>query len=247
MLYLDDRLDTLDMERHLVKLGAKVERRPLQAGADAVIIQEDRSCGIQFKSVGDMLSASITGTSSQPFGRLYQQLRDLESAWGLAILLIIGHPKPSADGFLISEGRVSGWTYIAYEALKVSIAQRGVVVQEVGGIASAAYAIMAWHEGLGKEPGDARRTVKKVKAFSFGGKIHPAIVVLSAFPSINVSTSKELLKQFGTLKAVINADYDELIMAHDIGPSRARAIITVSEMLYKEEGHDATNASSRDS
>lgn len=245
MLYLDDRLDTIDMEKHLVKLGVKVERRPLQAGADAVIIQDDRSGGIQFKTVGDMLSSAITGTSSQPFGRLYQQLRDLEAAWGLAILLIIGHPKPSADGFLISQGRRSGWTYLAYEALKVSIAQRGVVVQEVGGIESTAYAIKAWHEGLGKEPEDARRTVKKVKAFSYGGPVHPAIVVLSAFPSINVSTSRELLKQFGTLKAVINAEEDELLMAHDVGPSRARSIITVSERLYKEEDHDATSAPNR--
>ncbi|MBS3090635.1 hypothetical protein J4433_02605 [Candidatus Pacearchaeota archaeon] len=82
-----------------------------------------------------------------------------------------------------------------------------------------------------KEGGGISMKFKR-KATSISGQQR---MILEGFPGIGPATSKELLKKFGTIKAVINAELAELEKIKKLG-RKARIIKEISEKKYQQEG-----------
>jgi len=56
---------------------------------------------------------------------------------------------------------------------------------------------------------------------------------LAAFPNIGLKSARLLLEHFGSLKAIIDADTDDLASVHGIGEKTARAIWDLARRPYR--------------
>ncbi len=57
--------------------------------------------------------------------------------------------------------------------------------------------------------------------------------VLAAFPNVGIRSARLLLEHFGSLKAIIDADADELASVHGIGEKTAQKIWDLARRPYR--------------
>jgi Fanconi anemia group M protein len=58
------------------------------------------------------------------------------------------------------------------------------------------------------------------------------VYVVSSLPGIGAKTANNLLKHFGSVRAVMNASKEELMEVDGVGPKRAEEIHDVLTMAY---------------
>jgi Fanconi anemia group M protein len=175
----------------LVHLGADVEMKHLNL-ADYIISQD---IAIERKTINDFVSSVINK-------RLQSQLIDLKKNFKSPLLLIekednhdiykpSGHPS-------IHENAIRG--------MLLSIANFGVPFILTEGCEDTAQYLMLLAKRQLK-PEQAISLSFKRKAFSLKNQQQ---IILESFPGIGPSTAKSLLKEFKTIKNIVNASEEEL-------------------------------------
>jgi len=62
--------------------------------------------------------------------------------------------------------------------------------------------------------------------------------VLASVPGVGIETARKLLKHFGSLRAVFNAEPDQLVEVKGIGEKLGKFIAEFSKMKYEEGGNE---------
>lgn len=86
---------------------------------------------------------------------------------------------------------------------------------------------------LDKEKGDSSRPVSKPRKDASMNEIVENI--LAQIPGISIKKAQLLLKSFGNIKSIINADEKSLNKVRDIGSNAAKNIKMVFEYIWEEE------------
>lgn len=205
----DDR-ENRTITEELIKLGADVKVKRLHVG-DFVCSQ--RVC-VECKKAKDFVE-SITD------GRLLSQAKSMKDNFERPIVVIEG----GEDIFSISNVHPN------------SI--RGGLCSVILG-----YGIPVVNSKNARETAELLLAIARREQIKRGGnfKIHnskkPAELcsaqeyVISALPGIGTLTAKELLKKFGSVKAVFNASEDELKEVKNIGMKKSKEVRRIIEERY---------------
>lgn len=167
--------------------------------------------------------ANRTATSSSIIDRrLFTQVKKLKGAYELVLFLVEGPTLYEASN--VHPNAIRG-------ALSYLVVLEGIsLLRTENAEDSAAYmATMARHEqeGLGYEisPHRARRSALP--------KLQKRYVV-EDLPGIGPKMADALLREFGTLRALFNAEKGELRRVYGIGPKRAESIHALLTAHYDE-------------
>ena len=217
-ILLDHRERSSGIKKELIKQGIEVIEKQLSY-ADFIIKTKDLNnniltVGIEKKTINDFLNSIIDK-------RLINQVINLKKNFDIPLLVIEGteniyelrnfHPN-SIRGMLASIA-IDFQTPILYTRnihdtanLLAIIAKR---LEKPRSLASL----------LKKRKS---QTVKQRQEF-----------LIETLPGIGPQTSKNLLKNFGTIKSLVNANEEELMQVKKIGKTKARQIKKVLEEKYE--------------
>lgn len=211
-IFADHREKTSGVVKELIDLGAIVSLEALN-NADYICSSK---VGIELKTIPDFVQSIIDG-------RLLQQIKEMKRNFERPLIIV--------------------------EGVEDIYAQRNVHPNAIRGM----LATIAVSYGIPiintKNPKDSaaliyliakREQEKSENNFSPHADRKPMTLkeqqeyVISAFPNIGSSLAKELLKQFKSVKNIVNADIDELKKIEKIGEKIAKGIKDVSESEYTE-------------
>ena len=165
-----------------------------------------KKVGIERKAVGDFVSSLSE--------RLIKQLYNMLDYYDFPILLLEGSWK-MLEGQLVTNRGIELWGWSLVWNFIRTWQHRGITIE------------MTANEG---------HTVKRLnelfvyyqKPSHTGGVTHRIVgdKRLLAFPEgVGIKTAEKILTKMGSLKAVANASYEQLIMCEDVGRKRAETIV----------------------
>ncbi|HID18975.1 TPA: DEAD/DEAH box helicase [Candidatus Bathyarchaeota archaeon] len=206
---VDYREGASQVVRELLKLGVRVELRSLKI-ADYVVSQE---LAVERKRVEDFAQSLVDG-------RLFDQARNLVSAYPKSLLLI--------EGEEIASG-------VQPQAL-------------LGALLSLLYDFrlpVVWV----RSPAEAARVILLLaRREQVRGKTYPAVregkpptlreiqeYIVAGLPGVELTLARRLLKEFGSVEAVFKADGKALERVKGVGEKLAEKIRGVIEARYSEE------------
>lgn len=199
--------------RELSSRGADVELRPLSAG--------DYLCSsrvaVEVKSVGDFVDSIVDR-------RLLQQANRLKAYYERPVILIEGEEDVYS---------VRGVHPNAIQGMLASIAvDLGIPVLKTRDFRETAGLLLAMsRREQGRKNGEIQLHAQKPATLK-----EQQEYLVSAFPGIESVTAKSLLRNFGTVSGIVNADEDALRKASLIGPKKAAEIKKVVDSEYNAEG-----------
>ncbi|MBI5388968.1 DEAD/DEAH box helicase [Candidatus Woesearchaeota archaeon] len=211
-IFVDYREKGSGVIKELIELGADVRMEQLEI-ADYVC---SGRCGIEYKTVHDFVDSLIDG-------RLLNQVKDLKHRFDRPFIIVEGieniyavrkvHPNAIA-GLLatiaVSFGIPLMFTRTTKESANLILAT-AKREQEEGGLDFNPH-------GSKKPP-----TLKEQQEY-----------IVSALPNIGPVLAKQLLKDFSTVKNIINADVEQLKLVEGIGEKLAARIKEVVEKDYEK-------------
>jgi ERCC4-type nuclease len=139
MLTLDTR-EPFDIVAavHLVVPSTHIEERALKTGDVAITDRCGCTVGIERKAVNDLLSSISSGRLSKQAARLKQE-------FDYPVLVIQGQMLIGANGYAITDNRVSGFNYHAVQMLLWSLQTQGIFVLYAAGRDEFAAIVRALH------------------------------------------------------------------------------------------------------
>ncbi len=207
-IIMDNRERVPEIIDGLEAMGLSVDVKTLPVG-DYVI--SDRIC-IERKTVSDFESSVISG-------RLFDQLERLGEAYESPILVLEGNQKDFRLGRNVINGTVVS-VYVDY----------GVLVIFSSGPENTAelIAIIAKREqnGVKREP-SMKGSVRAYSNEQFQE------FIIGNLPGVGAKLAKSLLKHFGSVRAIANAEIDELMEVEKIGKKKAESIHKTINHIYK--------------
>ena len=204
-LYADTREKGSRLIKELVDLGFNIELTRLSCG-DFVL---SSSVGVEFKTVQDFVDSIVDG-------RLLSQLKELKTNFLKPLLIIEGEE----DLFSVRNVNAS--------------AIRGMIATII-----VDYAIPLFQTKNAKETSLLFNTICKREQEEKGSNTYsmhsskPSDIVtqreyvVGAFPGVGPNLAKDLLKKFGSIKAIVNASEDELREVSNLGEKKAKDILKV--------------------
>jgi len=194
----------------LYRLKAQLDVRTLEV-ADYVV--SDR-VGLEFKTSKDFEASIIDG-------RLFKQCEELVDNFDNPVIIV--------QGDCLFHGRVHP------NAVRGAIASittdYGIPIINVDSPAEAAQLIIAYAR---REQSELSRQVKyNACRKSFTDQQFQESII-AAFPKIGAKLAQELLKHFGSVKAVINASLEELREVPGIAAGKATIIHCLVNLEYKD-------------
>ncbi len=211
-IVVDHRESGSGVLRGLSDLGADVELKAVAAD----YILSDR-VGVEFKTAEDFVNSIVDG-------RLLGQLKEMAEEFEKPLIVVEGEQDIySVRG--VHPNAVRG-------ALATIAVSYGIPVLQTKNPRETAALLFAiakreQEEGASREfSGHTKKplTLKEQQEY-----------VVSALPNVGASLAKELLKQFGTIKSIVNANDEELKKVDGIGDKKAARIKEVFESEHKKD------------
>ncbi len=212
-IYVDNREKGNDIPKRLIDLGADVKLKTLES-ADYIVSSRT---GIEYKTVEDFITSLVDG-------RILPQILNLVKNFERPLLIVEGKDNiygvrnihPNAIRGLIASITVDFRVPIVYTTDQndtaetiLTIAKREQELQKKD---------VPLH--LSKKP----LTEKEQKEY-----------LISSLPKVGPNLAKELLKKFGSVKKVINANEKELESIDKIGKIKAKKIKNIIDKNYNSE------------
>tara|TARA_Y100000310_G_scaffold89923_1_gene87094 strand:+ start:54576 stop:56780 length:2205 start_codon:yes stop_codon:yes gene_type:complete len=194
--------------KELIDLGVSVKTSQLET-ADYIV---SGKVGVELKKIPDFVSSIIDG-------RLLEQVRDLRNNFEKAVLIIEGEQDIYAIR-KVHANAIRGMLSTIVLNFHVPILYTKNPMDT-----AAMLAVMAKREQH-KEGGFAYHPIKPKTVQQ------QLEFIISSFPSIGVNTARILLKNFGTIEAVLNASESELEALKGIGQKTAERIKKIIKENY---------------
>ena len=208
-----DHREKGSIARELSDRGAEIELRPLSSG--------DYLCSsrtaVEVKSVGDFVSSIVDG-------RMLRQASRLKTNYERPVILIEGEEDIySVRG--VHPNAIQGML----AALAVDIGIPVIKTRDSTETAGLLLAIARREQR--KESGEIQLHNQKPATLK-----EQQEYLVSAFPGIESVTARSLLRNFGTVTGIVNADEDALRKVALIGPKKAVEIKKVVDSEYNADG-----------
>lgn len=196
--------------KELIDMDVLIETRQLEVG-DFLI--SDRVC-IERKAVPDFLESIIDG-------RLFSQLKSLSDNFSRPVLVIEGENLYSTRN--IHQNAIKGALNSITIDFRIPIIWTKSIQETAEVIA-----------GLAKrEQLDLSRSVHHKGVKHAMSEKEEQEVLVSGFPTINLTLAKRLLSKFKTIKRIINASEESLQKVEGIGEEKAKRIKKLVEREYE--------------
>lgn len=211
IIHVDHREVTGGLPVLLEDLGVQIEVQQLEMG-DYVLSSR---AVVERKSAADFASSIIDR-------RLFTQVEELKAAYERVIFLVEGSTLYEASN--VHPNAIRG-------GLSYLIILEGIsLLRTENAEDSAAYlATMARHEQKGLEYEVSHHRARR----SASPRLQKRYLV-EDLPGIGPKMADALLTEFGTLRALFNADEEELRRVYGIGPKRAARICVLLTASYAE-------------
>ena len=207
---IDDRETSSRVAEHLHELGASITLERLEFGDYAI---GDRIL-VERKTVQDFMDTLIERD-------LFGQIRAMADAVPRPILIIEG------------EDDLYSVRNIHANAIRGTLAaitvDMGVTLLRTKNADDTAEMLYVLAQREGSERGERKVHPKK----SYRSIREEQEYVLAAFPNVGIRSARLLLEHFGSLKAIIDADADELASVHGIGEKTAQKIWDLARRPYR--------------
>ena len=207
---MDERERNGELREGLESRGVEIQQKTIEIG-DYVI--SDRIC-VERKTVSDFESSLMSG-------RLLDQVRRMKETYQMPIIIVEGNK----NDFRLGRNVIIGALVSLYVDNGIEVILSDDALDTASIIAS-----IAKHEQLqeNREP-----TLK-------GGRrahttAHFQEFVVGNLPGIGPKLARSLLKHFGSIKSIANADVKELMKVEKIGKKKAGAIHMIVNELYKND------------
>lgn len=209
-VYVDFREKASRVIKSLIDMGADVECKKLEC-ADYILSER---CGIELKTVEDFVNSIIDG-------RLLDQIKNLANNFRRPLVIVEG----SDDLFSvrnIHENAIRGMiaTITVSYGIPIIFSRSPVETAEYINVIA------------------CREQDLNGKDFSMHANRKPMTekeqqeYIISSFPNIGLSTARDLLKKFGSIKKIINAKESSLQKVPKVGKKRAEGMKKIIEREY---------------
>lgn len=168
--------------------GAPVMCAELEQGDVHVVCDDGALLVIERKAPEDLLQ-------SIKDARLFAQLSKLKKVSPWAYVLITGQLERGQDGNVVTESRVTGWSWNAVMGALLTMQECGVFIQQCAGDFDFENAVVRLANRDRKEV----MLVPPVRLARIAG---PAVMFLAALPNIGVEKAEMLLEQSGRRPAI---------------------------------------------
>lgn len=210
-MLLIDRREPEKLKKMLLDLGEESE---LAYGDYMWFSAQDLSVVVERKAIGDLLSSLSSG-------RLYSQFQNI-ATFDIPILLVEGIYSPSENGFIRLPSTELRFRYEAVENLLLDAQMRGIILARTPSLEASARLIRGYYKYLTSS--NHRFQVRKLRYFSYTGKVTPQIRLVCALPGVDYVLGQRLLDYFGTPIGVFTATPSELADVEGIGRKKAEVI-----------------------
>jgi ERCC4-type nuclease len=212
MIIVDNRESRSIVPKQLEKFGMEIQFADLPVGD---YLLSDTLC-VERKEINDYVS-SLTS------GHLHTQLYDLSTNFEISYLIVEG---------IISEAlmyrKIKREAYIsslAGASLKRSPEGKRGIVQTIN--LETAFDTALFLKSLKENLGDSELHIPKISRTKQSAD-DQLVFIVSSLPGIGEIRAKKLLKHFGDLRSLVNADVDQIASIRGIGAKIAREI----QMLF---------------
>jgi len=205
LILADHREKNALVPSELIKRGFEIEFKQLPVG-DYIV----NDIAIERKTIADLKTSVINK-------RIMRQLSEIKQ-FKKQILIIEGFTEENYRSGILHENALRGFL------LSVAINYQVPIIYTVNAEDSAKYIALLAKKSANKDV--ALRASKQNLSES-----ERAIFILEGFPGIGPSTAKKLLKEFRTLKSIIDAPVDKLTSL--IG-KKAESIIQLRDLVYRD-------------
>ena len=207
---VDDRETASKVAERLHELGASITLERLESGDYAI---GDRIL-VERKTVQDFMNTLVERD-------LFGQIGAMADAVPRPILIIEGEEDLCAVRN-IHPNAIRG----TLAAITVDMGVALIRTRDAGDTAEMLY-VLAQREG--SERGERKVHPKK----SYRSVREEQEYALAAFPNVGLKSARLLLEHFGSLKAIVDAEPEELASVHGIGEKTARAIWDLARRPYR--------------
>jgi len=206
-------------------LGKEFSVAPKPLAADYIWDAHGKVLAAEVKwSVSDLLSSlHTTGEAGGP--RLAVEVRKLMAFADVPLLVVPAIRRREADGKVFLPGvpgGVSGWDYNSVKGILADLALYGCIVDEWEG--DIACRLVQWYNAT-REPGhEWIRQRGRPEFISLDPLYSEAIWLLCSVSGIGPVTAEALLKEFGSVTAIINSQPEAWKKVKGVGPRTADAL-----------------------
>jgi ERCC4-type nuclease len=199
-----DSREPRNVEEHLARLGAAVERRTISP-ADFVLSSD---CAVERKTVSDFMASLFSG-------RLFEQATALKGAYSKPLVIV--------EGDIEMELRKRQSPRPFWGAMVKLQAEMGIPVVTTPTPAHSADALYVMAKRLQKDEGSNNRFVAQNKPRSMSPEDWRLFIVAS-LPYIGDELAARLLAHFKSVRKIFLASEDELEEVEGIGKAKAKRI-----------------------
>ena len=214
LIYADHREQASSVTKTLIDMGAMVKVKQLEVGD--FIISDD--IAIERKTVEDFLSSMLDG-------RLMNQLIKMKENYASPLVLVEGNQEDLFVMRNIHRNAIIGMLTSIAINYKVPV----LFTKDANETADFIF-VTAKREQLGSDK-DIRLRVGR-KGFTLNEQQR---FVVESLPMVGPTMAKALLKNFKSIKAIVDASEDELQEVEKMGPKKAKQILNVFRAKYEEE------------
>ncbi len=162
--------------------GAQSIVTTLDTGDVWITTDADELLIVERKAPGDLLGSIADG-------RLFQQVHAMREQTDWAYLVITGRFAPTAEGFVVCEGRETRWKWESLQGVLSEVQERGVTIWYAPSDAEFAHTVQV----IAKRD---RQGIKPVMPRVDAQKVNVSEQILMAYPGIGWERAKDLLDGF---------------------------------------------------
>jgi Fanconi anemia group M protein len=210
-IFADDREKGNSIIKELIDLGIKIDLRRMEVG-DYIL---STRCAVEYKKVPDFVDSIIDG-------RLLQQVKDIKNSYDRPLIIVEGMEDiysmrkihPNAIRGMIATIAVSyGIPIIQTRTFKETANLLAVIAKREQEETSKNFNMHSEKKPM---------TLKELQEY-----------IVSAFPGVGPGLAKPLLREFKTVKNIVNASEEDMKKIDKIGEKKAREIQKALNEEYK--------------
>jgi len=225
-VYVDEREKSSEIPQYLASMGLSVIFKVLEVGDyvvnDLVVLERKR--------LDDLIKSVYEG-------RFFDQLKRLRGLEGLKAVLIVEGDLLDIDKYVENPKSIEAALVSAVLSFNIPV----LYTRNSRHTAELIKYIAEKTQKVGKKVPVSLPTYRKVRKPKTSDLRAWQIYVLSSFPKIGPTLAERLLRKFGSLKAVVNAQVTELVRVEGMSEDKAKLFKRVVE-----EGSQNTAGTSLD-
>jgi len=214
VIYADTREQAGGVVKELSETGAKIVVKQLEVG-DYLLSNQ---IVVERKTVEDFLNSVLDG-------RLFQQLVRMNSNYAMPLIIIEGNPRELFSMRNIHKNAIIG----ALTSVVLNYRTPFLFTESPAETAEFLF-VTAKREQIGKDKDIKLRTGRKGLSLEEQQRF-----IVESLPLVGPNLAKALLKKFGSIKQIVNADKKQLQEVEKLGPKKADKILKVINEKYSEK------------